>query len=118
MGEPKPRQTAQIRVESGSGAAPRGSEEVPREVRWFVQGVRAIIGARHLTQARVAEMLGGGAPYLSNVLSLEPERMRRFRFHYACLLARALDTDLIYILSLGRSLDVSTDDEEEGDDKP
>jgi hypothetical protein len=78
---------------------------VPDEVRWFVKGARAVIAARPTTQAEIARILGGGAPYLSNVLSLEPDRMRKFRFHYACMIARALDTDLIEILSLGRTLE-------------
>lgn len=92
------------------------ANEVPDEVRWFVRGARALIGARSTTQAQVARDLGGGAPYLSNVLSLEQGRMRKFRFHYACLVAKALDTDLIALMKLGRTIDESLKTGEEGDE--
>ena len=123
MGKSKPRQRAAIRVETGGEVPAAGSEErpdeaVPSEVRWFVQGVRALIGARRLAQVEVARLIGGGAPYLSNVLSLEPGKMRKFRFHYACMVARALKTDLLEILTLGRTVEQTMSRQGEGGEEP
>lgn len=104
--------------ESDAGLGAHPDEAVPDEVRWFVLGVRAVMGARGMSQAEVARVLGGGAPYLSNVLKLEPGRTRRFRFHYACLLAKALNSDLIEVLTFGRDLDERLSRREEGENEP
>ena len=117
MSKAKPQRAVRTRDrdEGWLEAAEDLKEATPKEVRWFVLGVRALIGARGTTQAEVARALGGGAPYLSNVLSLDSEKTRKFRFNYACMLAAALESDLITVLKLGQTIEEGDRGRHEGE---
>lgn len=82
---------------------PRGDKLSPAN-RWFVLGVRQQLETQGLTQAKLAEQLGGDPSYVSKVLKMDPAGRPSMRFDYAEKMCEVLGVDLAVVLARGKDL--------------